>query len=207
VVEPFRKADTMLRSLALKAFSMTLLATTASAVTAPDAPQSGSAYDFTFSAIDGQPMPLAAYKGKAMLIVNTASFCGFTQQYKGLQALFDKYETKGLVVIGVPSNDFGGQEPGTAGQIKEFCEGAFGITFPLTEKVPVTGDAAHPFYKWAAATLGPKSAPGWNFHKFLVGRDGRIVKSFYSGVAPESAELVAAVEAELAKDAELTTTH
>lgn len=189
----------MLRSLALKAFSMTLLATTSPSVTAPDTPQSGSAYDFSFTAIDGKPMPLETYKGKALLVVNTASFCGFTSQYKGLQALSDKYEAKGLVVIGVPSNDFGGQEPGSATQIKEFCEGAFGITFPLTEKVPVTGDAAHPFYKWAAATLGPKSAPGWNFHKYLVARDGRMVKSFYSGVAPNSAELIAAVEAELAK--------
>jgi glutathione peroxidase len=197
----------MLRSLALKAFSMTLLATTSPSVTAKDAPQSGSAYDFSFTAIDGKPMPLDAYKGKALLVVNTASFCGFTQQYKGLQALFDKYENKGLVVIGVPSNDFGGQEPGSATQIKDFCEGAFGITFPLTEKVPVTGEAAHPFYKWAAATLGPKSAPGWNFHKFLVARDGRVVKSFYSGVAPDSSDLIAAVETELAKSPAETATQ
>jgi glutathione peroxidase len=197
----------MLRSLALKAFSMTLLATTAPSVTATDAPQSGSAYDFSFSAIDGKPMPLNAYKGKALLVVNTASFCGFTQQYKGLQALYDKYEDKGLVVIGVPSNDFGGQEPGSATQIKDFCEGAFGITFPLTEKVPVTGEAAHPFYKWASTTLGPKSAPGWNFHKFLVARDGRIVKSFYSGVAPDSSDLIAAVEAELEKSPAETATQ
>jgi glutathione peroxidase len=197
----------MLRSLALKAFSLTLLATTATAVTATDAPQSGSAYDFSFTAIDGKPMPLASYKGKALLVVNTASFCGFTQQYKALQALFDKYEDKGLVVIGVPSNDFGGQEPGSAAQIKEFCEGAFGITFPLTEKVPVTGEAAHPFYKWAASTLGPKSAPGWNFHKYLVARDGRVVKSFFSGVAPDSSDLIAAVEAELAKGPAETVTQ
>ena len=189
----------MLRSLALKAFSMTLLASTGAAVAAADAPQNGSAYDFSFTSIDGTPMPLSMYKGKALLVVNTASFCGFTQQYKGLQALYDKYEAQGLVVVGVPSNDFGGQEPGSATQIKEFCEGAFGITFPLTEKVPVTGAAAHPFYQWAVATLGPKAAPGWNFHKYIVGRDGRIVRSFYSGAAPDSKEVVAAVEAELAK--------
>jgi glutathione peroxidase len=189
----------MLRSLALKAFSMTLLATTAAAVSATEAEQKGSAYDFTFTSIDGKPMPLSAYKGKTLLVVNTASFCGFTQQYKGLQALYEKYEAKGLVVVGVPSNDFGGQEPGSTKEIKDFCEGAFGITFPLTEKVPVTGASAHPFYKWVVETLGAKSAPGWNFHKYLVARDGRVVKSFYSGYAPDSQELVAAVEEELAK--------
>jgi glutathione peroxidase len=189
----------MLRSLALKAFSMTLLATTASAVSATEADQRGTAYDFSFTSIDGQPMPLSTFKGKAVLVVNTASFCGFTQQYKSLQALYDKYEAKGFVVVGVPSNDFGGQEPGTATQIKDFCKGAFGITFPLTEKVQVTGSSAHPFYQWAVAALGPKSAPGWNFHKYLVGRDGRVVKSFYSGFAPDSNEVVAAVEEELAK--------
>jgi glutathione peroxidase len=197
----------MLRELALKAFSMTLLATTAAAVSATAAKQEGSAYDFSFSSIDGQPMPMSQYKGKAVLVVNTASFCGFTKQYQGLQALYQSYEAKGLVVIGVPSNDFGGQEPGSATQIKEFCEGAFGITFPLTEKVPVTGEAAHPFYKWAAATLGPKAAPGWNFHKYLVARDGRIVKSFYSGTAPDSKEIVAAIEDALASDGAETNTQ
>jgi glutathione peroxidase len=197
----------MLRALALKAFSMTLLATTAAAVSATAAEQEGSAYDFSFTSIDGQPMPLSQYEGKAVLVVNTASFCGFTKQYQGLQALYQSYEAKGLVVIGVPSNDFGGQEPGSATQIKEFCQGAFGITFPLTEKVPVTGEAAHPFYKWAAATLGPKAAPGWNFHKYLVARDGRIVKSFYSGTAPDSKEIVAAIEDALASDGAETKTQ
>lgn len=197
----------MLRSLALKAFSMTLLVSTAAAVSAADQQQEGSAYDFSFTSIDGKPMPLSDFKGKAVLVVNTASFCGFTQQYKSLQALFEKYEAKGFVVVGVPSNDFGAQEPGSATQIKEFCEGAFGITFPLTEKVPVTGASAHPFYQWAVATLGPKAAPGWNFHKYLVGRDGRIVSSFYSGAAPDSKEVVAAVEQELAKPADGTATQ
>jgi glutathione peroxidase len=189
----------MLRSLALKVFSMSLLATTAASVAATEAGQAGSAYDFSFTSIDGKPLPLADFKGRAVLVVNTASFCGFTKQYKGLQALYEAYEPKGLVVVGVPSNDFGSQEPGSSGQIKEFCEGAFGITFPLTEKVVVKGDGAHPFYKWAAATLGPKSEPGWNFHKYLVGRDGRVVASFFSGVAPDAKELISAVEAELAK--------
>ena len=195
----------MLKSLALKVFSLTLLATTSASVSATGAGQEGSAFNFSFTSIDGKPMLLADFKGKALLIVNTASFCGFTQQYKGLQALFEAYEQKGLVVVGVPSNDFGAQEPGTEGQIKEFCEGAFGITFPLTQKAVVKGDGAHPFYVWARDTLGPKSAPGWNFHKYLVGRDGQLVSSFYSGVAPDSKELIAAVEAALAKPAAVAT--
>ena len=187
-----------MRAILLKLFSMALLMSTSAIVSAGGA-QQGSAHDFAFTSIDGKPMPLSGFAGKALLIVNTASFCGFTQQYKGLQALQDAYADKGLVVIGVPSNDFGGQEPGTAGEIKEFCEGAFGITFPLTEKVPVKGDGAHPFYAWAKATLGDKAAPGWNFHKYLVGRDGRLVASFFSGVAPDAKELTAAIDAELAR--------
>lgn len=187
-----------MRALFLKLFSFALLLSTSATVTGA-AMQKGSAFDFGFTSIDGKPMPLDAFRGKALLIVNTASFCGFTQQYKGLQALHETYESKGLVVIGVPSNDFGAQEPGSEEKIKEFCEGAFGITFPLTEKAVVVGSAAHPFYAWAQDTLGPKAAPGWNFHKYLVGRDGRLVKSFFSGTAPDARELVAAIEEELAK--------
>lgn len=188
----------MFRSFVLKLFSLTLLASTAASLTAAGE-QSGSAYDFTFTSIDGTPMPLSAWRGKTLLIVNTASFCGFTAQYKGLQKLFELYESKGLVVVGVPSNDFGGQEPGTSGQIKDFCQGAFGITFPLTEKTAVSGDNAHPFYKWAVETLGAKSAPGWNFHKYLIDGDGHLVKSFYSGIAPDSKELLTALEETLSK--------
>lgn len=194
----------MLKSLALKVFSLTLLASTSATVLATDTPQAGNAFDFSFTSIDGKPMPLSDFKGKALLVVNTASFCGFTDQYKGLQSLHEAYEDKGLVVVGVPSNDFGGQEPGSEDQIKEFCQGAFGITFPLTEKAVVKGDAAHPFYVWARETLGPKSAPGWNFHKYLVGRDGGLIGSFYSGVAPDAQELVAAVEKALAQPAAVT---
>lgn len=158
----------------------------------------GSAFDYTFTAIDGRPMPLDQWRGKVLLVVNTASFCGFTQQYKGLQALHETYESRGLVVIGVPSNDFGGQEPGSSEQIKEFCEGAFGITFPLTEKVSVKGSAAHPLYRWVSDVLGASAQPGWNFHKYLIGRDGRSVQSFPSGVTPQSTELVSAIEQQLA---------
>jgi glutathione peroxidase len=169
----------------------------APATVAASQPQSGSAYDFEFVSIDGKPMPLSAYRGKVLLIVNTASFCGFTKQYKGLQALWDKYEAKGLVVIGVPSNDFGEQEPKAENEIKEFCEGAFGVTFPLTSKVSVKGEAAHPFYKWAELTLGSSAVPSWNFHKYLVGADGRLLQSFSTRLEPESVGIVTAIETAL----------
>lgn len=158
-----------------------------------------TAWDFAFTSIDGKPMPLSDFKGKVLLVVNTASFCGFTRQYEALQALDAKYQSQGFHVIGVPSNDFGGQEPKAAGEIKEFCEGMFGVTFPLTDKVVVSGDGAHPFYAWARDQLGWLNAPKWNFHKYLVGRDGKLVTSFYSSTAPDADRLVKAVEAELAK--------
>lgn len=189
-----------MRAFAAKAFSLALLAVVPASVKAAAA-QTGAAWDHAFTSIDGKPMPLKDYQGKVLLVVNTASFCGFTPQYKALEALHEKYEAQGLVVIGVPSNDFGGQEPKAEDEIKEFCEGAFGVTFPLTTKAVVKGDGAHPFYKWAASALGPKSAPGWNFHKYLVGRDGKLVASFFSGSAPDSKEIVSAIEAELAKPA------
>lgn len=158
-----------------------------------------TAWDFTFRSIDGKPMPLSGYRGEVLLVVNTASMCGFTKQYAGLQALHDKYEAQGFKVVGVPSNDFGGQEPGAAGEIKDFCETNFGITFPMTEKYAVTGDEAHPFYAWARAELGWLNAPKWNFHKYLVGRDGKLVTSFFSQTTPESEKVAKAVEAALAQ--------
>lgn len=162
-------------------------------------PAPASAWDFAFHSIDGKPLPLADYQGNVLLVVNVASFCGFTPQYKGLQALYEKYGAQGLTVIGVPSNDFGSQEPKAAGEIKQFCQGTYGITFPLTEKAVVSGDKPHAFYAWARDQLGWVNAPKWNFHKYLVGRDGRLVTSFYSTTAPDAARLVAAVEGELAK--------
>jgi glutathione peroxidase len=167
----------------------------------PAAAGSGSAFDFSFSGIDGRPMNLADWRGKVLLVVNTASFCGFTRQYAGLQQLWSKYESQGLVVVGVPSNDFGGQEPKAEGEIKKFCEGAFGITFPLTSKQVVTGDSAHPFYKWATASAGPDGAPGWNFHKYLIGRDGRLISSISTRATPDSADVTGAIEKALAEAA------
>lgn len=170
-------------------------------VVAPSAAIAGSAHEFEFTSIDGKPMRFADWRGKVLLVVNTASFCGFTKQYEGLQKLWADNEAKGLVVVGVPSNDFGGQEPRTEGEIKKFCEGAFGVTFPLTEKYAVIGDGAHPFYKWAAAAAGKDGAPAWNFHKYLIGRDGRLVASFSSRVTPSSSELTEKIEKALAEGA------
>jgi glutathione peroxidase len=188
----------MARNFALKIFSLGLLAF-APAVVKAGPMQNGSAFDFEFTSIDGKPMPMASYKGKVLLVVNTASFCGFTKQYSGLQQLHEKYAAQGFAVIGVPSNDFGEQEPGDAGKIKEFCQGTFGITFPMTDKVVVKGAGAHPFYQWAVATLGDKAAPGWNFHKYLVSRDGKLVSSYFSGTTPDDKNLNAALELELSK--------
>lgn len=166
-----------------------------------------TAADFSFTSIDGQPMPLSAFNGKVLLVVNTASLCGFTPQYTALQALHEAYEKRGFVVIGVPSNDFGGQEPGDAAKVKEFCTGTYGVTFPLTAKEVVSGAKAHPFYLWAKETLGSMNAPWWNFHKYLVGRDGKLVTAFLSTTSPESNSVKEAIEAELDKPAPLAATN
>ena len=157
-----------------------------------------TAHDFAFSSIDGGALPMSEYKGKAVLVVNTASFCGYTPQYEGLQSLWSEYKDKGLVVLGVPSNDFGAQEPGTAEEIKDFCETNFDVDFPLAAKEVVKGNNAHAFYKWAADVKGNENAPSWNFHKYLVGPDGTLIAAFPSRVEPMSKELVGAVEAALA---------
>lgn len=153
------------------------------------------AHDFQFTRIEGGPLPLSDFKGKAVLVVNTASRCGYTPQYTGLQKLWRTYRDKGLVVLGVPSNDFGGQEPGTAAEIKTFCETNFEVDFPLAGKEPVKGDAAHPFYKWAVRELGPESAPKWNFHKYLIGPDGNLVGWFSTKTTPDAPDLTAAIDA------------
>ncbi len=171
-------------------------------VVAANAPAAGAspaenAHDFSFLAIDGGPLPLSKFAGKAVLIVNTASFCGYTHQYAALQELWQRYRERGLVVLGVPSNDFGAQEPGSSSEIKQFCEVNFDIDFPLTEKQVVSGEAAHPFYLWARQQLGPRAAPRWNFHKYLVAPDGRLIGWFPTRVAPASPQVVATIEAVL----------
>jgi glutathione peroxidase len=157
-----------------------------------------SAFDFAFVAIDGTPMPLDAYRGKALLIVNTASFCGYTNQYGGLQTLHEAFASKGLIVIGVPSNDFGAQEPKSNGEIATFCQGAFNVTFPLAEKQVVKGADAHPFYRFARDTLGDAAAPRWNFHKYLIGRDGRLLGGFSAQTAPDAPDFRTAIDRALA---------
>lgn len=156
-----------------------------------------TAHEFSFTSIDGAALPLAGFRGKAVLIVNTASACGLTPQYKGLEALWRAYRDQGLVVLGVPCNDFGAQEPGTEGEIKTFCETRFGVDFPMTGKAHTIGSGAHPFYKWAAAELGEGSTPRWNFHKYLVGKDGALAGVFGSRTDPEAPEVKAAIEAAL----------
>jgi glutathione peroxidase len=172
-------------------------------IRAADAPAGAVSADtaqaFTFEAIDGTPLPLSAFGGRVLLVVNTASFCGYTAQYEGLQALHARYEARGLTVIGVPSNDFGAQEPKAEAEIAGFCQGAFGVTFPLTAKQQVTGAGAHPFYGWARRALGEKAVPRWNFHKYLVGADGRLVAAFSTQTKPLDPRLVDAIEQELAK--------
>jgi glutathione peroxidase len=167
-------------------------------VHAPTAADPTTAFEHEFEAIEGGKLPLAQWRGKALLVVNTASFCGFTPQYEGLQALWQRYEAKGLVVIGVPSNDFGEQEPKAESEILGFCKGAFGVNFPLTTKQVVKGPRAHPFYLWARETLGAGQAPRWNFHKYLVGRDGKLIAGYGSSAEPLSPELTKAIEAALA---------
>ena len=157
-----------------------------------------TAYDFSLPNITGCELNLADYRGKAVLLVNTASFCGFTKQYDGLQALWDGYRARGLIVLGVPSNDFGAQEPGAKAEIKEFCAVNFAIDFPMSDKILVKGQNAHPLYKWLKAETG--KAPKWNFHKFLIGSDGQAVRDFSSLTKPQSKKLIRAVEAALPKN-------
>jgi glutathione peroxidase len=155
-----------------------------------------TAYAFSFKRLEGGDLRLAEKAGKPILVVNTASLCGYTPQYSGLQQLWRRYRDQGLLVIGVPSNDFGGQEPGGAAEIDHTAHQEYGVTFPLTEKVTIKGASAHPFYKWAAGER-PLDVPRWNFHKYLVGRDGHIAAAFPSETEPQDARIVAAIAREL----------
>jgi glutathione peroxidase len=159
-----------------------------------------TAFAFHFDGLDGGDIQLAEYAGRPILIVNTASLCGFTPQYAGLQELWTRYRDRGLLIVGVPSNDFGGQEPGGAAEIAETAVGEYGVSFPITAKAVVNGPASHPFYKWATAQR-PLDRPRWNFHKYLIGRDGMIAASFISEIEPTDARVIAAIEKELARGA------
>jgi glutathione peroxidase len=155
---------------------------------------SASAHEFSFQTIDGQPLPLTSFRDKVVLVVNTASQCGLTPQYDGLEQLYSDYKDRGLVVLGVPCNQFAGQEPGSEAEIKDFCETRFNIDFPLTAKTEVTGDDAHPFYKWAQAQLGEPAVPVWNFHKILVGKGGQAIRAFGPRTDPLDEEVTSEIE-------------
>lgn len=161
----------------------------------------GSAYDFTFTTIDGLPLPMSTFQGKAVLVVNTASKCGLTPQYEGLQSLYSEMKTEGLVVLGVPCNQFAGQEPGTEAEIQGFCQTNFDVDFPMTSKVEVKGEGAHPFYKWARERLGEEAEPVWNFHKILIGKDGQPVTAFGSRTEPGDDHVKQAIGAALRSSA------
>ena len=154
-----------------------------------------TAHDFEFKSIDGEPLPLNRFKGQPVLIVNTASECGYTAQYSGLQSLWCGYQHRGLVVLAVPSNDFGGQEPGEEPEIKQFCEVNYQVDFPMTCKVAVLGGNAHPLYRWIEAEFGEAAAPRWNFHKYLIGPDGSLAGMWPSEVEPQSDPIIGAIEA------------
>ena len=146
-------------------------------------------FDFKINSINGDELDLSTFNGKTILLVNVASKCGFTKQYDDLQQLYDNYKDKGLVVVGVPTNQFGSQEPGTEAEIKNFCETNFNITFPMTSKYDVKGDNAHPIYIWAKDTYGKSTVPKWNFHKILINKDGKIDDTFASFTGPMSKKI------------------
>jgi len=155
-----------------------------------------TAYAYSFDGLDGKAVSLADHAGKPILVVNTASQCGYTPQFAGLQQLWSRYKDRGLFIVGVPSNDFGGQEPGGPAEINKTAHGEYGVSFPLTAKTEVKGSAAHPFYKWAAQER-PGEGPRWNFHKYLIGRNGHIAAVFATQIEPTDLRVIAAIETEL----------
>ena len=155
---------------------------------------SNTIFDFKINSIRGDELSLSDFKGQTMLIVNVASKCGFTIQYDDLQKLYDNYKDKGFVVLGVPSNQFGAQEPGKNSEIKDFCETNFNITFPMTSKYDVKGDNAHPIYKWAKETYGNSTIPKWNFHKILINKDGKVEDTYASFTTPMSKKIIKKLE-------------
>ena len=184
-----------MRKLAL--FATLCLAFTLTALAAPK-----SVYDFTLKSIDGQPTPLSEYHGKVLLLVNVASRCGFTPQYTALESIYEKYKSRGLVIVGVPANNFGGQEPGTDQEIKTFCSAKYNVTFPIMHKLSVKGEDKTPLYDFLTnKDTNPKFAGDikWNFTKFLFDRNGNPVARFEPAVTPDSPEVEAAIESALGK--------
>lgn len=152
------------------------------------------AYDFKFNDLDGGTLSLTEYKDKVIIVVNVASQCGFTNQYEDMQKVWEEYQAKGIIMLGVPSNDFGNQEPGSNKDIKKFCEAKFGISFPMTEKVSVKGQNAHPFYIWALENYGKSAIPKWNFHKIIIDKNGKVAESYSSITKPSSKKFIKTLE-------------
>src|SRR6202043_2606293 len=170
----------------------------AAALTAGDK----TVFDYTLNSIDGQPAPLSAYKGKVVMLVNVASRCGFTPQYSALEAIYEKYKDRGFVIVGIPANNFGSQEPGTNQEIKTFCQTKYSVTFPMMSKVSVKGDDKTPLYQFLTDKAANPQTGGeiqWNFTKFLIGPDGRVIARFEPAVTPDSPEITAAIEKALAQ--------
>jgi glutathione peroxidase len=170
-----------MKKLAAAFFAAGLLLTAASNI-----------YDFTMKSIDGQPTPLASFRGKVLMVVNVASRCGFTPQYAALESVYEKYKDRGFVIAGFPANNFGGQEPGSDQEIKQFCSAKYNVKFPMFSKISVAGGDQDPLYKYLTSARGGEIE--WNFTKFLIGRDGRILNRFPSEVTPDSPEVIAAIE-------------
>ena len=152
------------------------------------------AYNFKFIDLDGNALSLSEYKSKIIVVINVASQCGFTSQYEDMQKVWEKYQSKGIIILGIPSNDFGKQEPGSNEDIKNFCEAKFGISFPMTEKVSVKGSEAHPFYIWARENYGKSAIPKWNFHKIIIDKHGKIAETFSSITNPSSEKFIKILE-------------
>lgn len=168
--------------------------------TAAEISSNNNAWDFSFHTLVGHtPLPLSSFRGKVLLVVNTASKCGFTPQYASLEKLYETYKDQGLIVLGVPSNDFASQEPGTDQQINNFCQVNYGVTFPMTSKEIVSGKNAHPFYLWAKQNSGFGTSPKWNFHKYLINRKGELIDYFYSTTSPDSPRFTKAIEQALSE--------
>jgi glutathione peroxidase len=195
---------TMSALLALLCLTVVILFTTTNAFSSKE-PRAMSAltsnatslHEFTMNNIDGKPVKLDEYKGKVVLVVNVASKCGFTPQYEGLEKIYKQFQAKGFVVLGFPANNFMGQEPGTEADIKAFCSTKYNVTFPMFAKISVKGDDMHPLYQYLTQKSNPAGDVRWNFGKFLIGKDGKIIARYDSKVAPESAELISAIESAL----------
>jgi glutathione peroxidase len=181
------------RYFTVAAFTLVTLAFSQPGLAADTCP---ALLSYKFNTLQGKPADLCQYRGKAVLVVNTASYCGYTEQYKGLQAIYDKYRDRGLVVVGFPANNFGKQEPGSNAEVADFCERTYKVKFPMIEKTDVVGATTNPLHEALFRATGER--PKWNFHKFLIAPDGQTVKSFPSSVAPESPTLVSQIESVLA---------